>query len=148
MINTLLFQGRWAVPFQELEEKKTFTTTNGKEQVTMMSAESDRIKIRKLDERLGLEMIRIPYVGKDGRVGSYELRIVTASENFGSQGLEVLIDSMTRKELNPFLETGDKDLEGEVKLMMPKVSLKKRFDVSEYLQTIGVKKLFSGKLAY
>jgi len=143
MINTLLFQGRWAVPFQELEEKKTFTTTNGKEQVTMMSAESDRIKIRKLDERLGLEMIKIPYVGKDGRVGSYELRIVTAPEQFGPKGLEVLIDSMTRKELNPFLETGDKDLEGEVKLMMPKVSLKKRFDVSEYLQTIGVKKLFS-----
>ena len=86
MINTLLFQGRWAVPFQELEEKKTFITTNGKEQVTMMSAESDRIKIRKLDERLGLEMIKIPYVGKDGRVGSYELRIVTAPEQFGPQG--------------------------------------------------------------
>ena len=146
MINTLLFQGRWAVPFQEMKEKKTFMTTNGKEQVTMMTAESDRIKIRKIDENLGLEMIKIPYIGKDGKIGSYELRIVTASEKFGSQGLQVLIETMTRKELNPFLETEDKDLEGEVKLMMPKVSLKKRFDASEYLQTIGVEKLFSGKL--
>ena len=150
MINTLFFEGRWAVPFEDSQIRNNFTTPNGKKVVDMMEVYTEGIRIKKMKIGPGkkgtdIEIIQIPKIDKSNKTSNYELRIVMGPEQFGQKGLEVLIDFMTRDEgSNIFLENNGEELYGEVGLIMPQFSMRSKLDVSRHLKSIGVNKIFTG----
>ena len=151
IINTILFAGKWAIPFEDSNEKSTFHTPNGEKLVDMMKVTSGGIKIQNFKmgpkrNPINFEMIKIPKIDENDNASNYEMRIVMGPEQFREKGLEVLIDLMKKTESsNIFMENDGKETTEEVSLKMPKFSIKSKFEVSEYLKNIGVKNLFTGK---
>merc|ERR1711931_612531 len=92
IINTLVFKGKWAVPFEN-SKKGLFQTPGGEKLVDMMQVLSEGIKIEKLkpkNQRIqDIEIIKIPTNGLN-----YELRIVMGPKQFREQGVQVLLDLM------------------------------------------------------
>ena len=145
MINTLFFKGKWAVPFENFK-KGTFQTPGGEKLVDMMHVSSEGIKIEKLKPKnqrfQEIEIIKIPTDGLN-----YELRIVMGPKQFREQGIQVLIDLITREKIpNIFLESHGEELPGEVSLILPKFLLESKIDVSQHLKNIGVRTLFTGNV--
>merc|ERR1719186_2550055 len=120
IINTILFAGKWAIPFEDSNEKSTFHTPNGEKLVDMMKVTSGGIKIQNFKmgpkrNPINFEMIKIPKIDENDNASNYEMRIVMGPEQFREKGLEVLIDLMKKTESsNIFMENDGKETNEEV----------------------------------
>ena len=149
LVNTVLFKANWAFPFKDSENKGIFKTPTGDKKVDMITVSSENIviqtfKVGTVRNPVFLEMIKIPKVDKNNKISNYEVRIIMGPEMFGKEGLEVVMDSMKRDEGSNVFKENEGEIKYGVNLTMPKFSSKSNLEVSEYLQNMGVKTIFTG----
>eukprot|EP00091_Calanus_sinicus_P006193 TRINITY_DN1679_c0_g1_i1.p1 TRINITY_DN1679_c0_g1~~TRINITY_DN1679_c0_g1_i1.p1 ORF type:complete len:237 (-),score=60.44 TRINITY_DN1679_c0_g1_i1:48-758(-) len=152
LANALYFKDKWLVPFQERNESgdpldKELFYGKSELKVPMMLTSNVHIEVGSLN--LGSHnatFVNIPYINDQ-----FEMQIILPSrQQQKGKGLEILEDFISNNRKrdkhnvnNVFLSPKPVfDNVEDVRVMMPKFSVSTKFDASEHLKSLGIKRIF------
>ncbi|KAB7501627.1 Serine protease inhibitor A3L [Armadillidium nasatum] len=137
-VNTLLFNASWKFPFNPNSTKGRIFFT-GKENITIPMMENEIEIPYLIDEKLGLEMISLPYEGNRFCMLLLKLKGKPERDYFKKMNsipemddLRILINRMGNR---------------KVLVRIPKMKLDSDLNLAEDLKSIGIKKLFDSSAA-
>ncbi|KAB7504633.1 putative serpin-like protein [Armadillidium nasatum] len=137
-VNTLFFNASWKFPFALVNTKDRIFFT-GKENITIPMMENQMHIPYLFDDKLGLEMISLPYVGDRFCMLLLKLKGKPERDYFKK------IDSIP--EMDDLRILINKMVKEEVIVRIPKMKLESNLNLAENLKSIGVNKIFDRNAA-